>query len=157
MVTQNTPFYMFEGVLNTPVFRLHLVIFCIITGIWWDFLNYFMARGWSALLWVFQKNCIDNISFSWNRERLIAFIFGNMIQYPCTLKNNIYHLNKWRPPPFFHSDTIAALVHNLVHSVDKTILISALFQHWTNLLGSLCKPHCCRSKEPLSKLHCFLA
>ena len=26
-----------------------------------------------------------------------------MIQYPHTLKNNIYHSNKRRPPPFFHS------------------------------------------------------
>ena len=143
MVTQNTPFYMFEGVLNTPVFRLHLVIFCIITGIWWDVLNSFMARGWSALLWVFQKNCIDNISFrSWKRDRLMAFIFGNMIQYPCTVKNNIYHLNKWRPPPFFHSDTIAALGHNLVHSADKThvlvVTVELIYLLFLNIYLNFC-------------------
>ena len=27
----------------------------VITNIWWDILNPFMARGWSAFLWIFQK------------------------------------------------------------------------------------------------------
>ena len=34
-----------------------------------------------------------------------AIIFVNTIQYPRTLNNNIYHLNKQEPPPFFHSIT----------------------------------------------------
>ena len=37
--------------------RWHLVMFCvIIANIWWDTSNSYMARGWSAFLWVFQKN-----------------------------------------------------------------------------------------------------
>ena len=54
------------------------------------------------------------------RQRLITFIFVNTIQYPRTLKNNIYHSNKRRPPPFFHLDTNPVIGHALVHSVDKT-------------------------------------
>ena len=54
------------------------------------------------------------------RQRLIVFIFINMIKYPCTLKNNIYYSNQWGPPPFFHADINPVLGHVLVHSVDKT-------------------------------------
>ena len=38
-------------------------------------------------------------------QRLMAFILVNKIQYPQTLKNNIYHSNKRVPPLFFHLDT----------------------------------------------------
>ena len=70
---------------------------------------------------MFQKNCIDNISSKiQNRQRLIAFILVNPIQYPHTLKNNIYHSNKRIPPPFFYSDTNPVLGHVLIHFVDKT-------------------------------------
>ena len=41
------------------------------------------------------------------------------MQYPCTLKSNVYHSNKRGPPPFFHLDTSPALGHVLIHSVDK--------------------------------------
>ena len=94
---------------------------------------------------------IDNISSkSQKRKRLIAFILVNTIQYPCTLKSNIYHSNKRGPPPIFHLDTNAVLGHVLIHSVDKTrvlvatveliwlflnIFLSNLFQHRTNFLG----------------------
>ena len=40
-------------------------------------------------------------------EEADTLIFVNTIQYPRTLKSNIYHLNKREPPPFFHSDTNA--------------------------------------------------
>ena len=82
---------------------------------------------------------------------MIAFIFVNTIQYPSTLNNNIYHSNKREPPPFFIR--IPILDHILVHSVGKTnalvvtveviylfflnVFFSTLFQHRTNLLGSL--------------------
>ena len=56
-------------------------------------------------------------------QRLIAFIFVIMIKYPRTLKNNIYRSKKQRPPPFFHLDTIPAIGHALVHSVDKTYVL----------------------------------
>ena len=42
------------------------------------------------------------------------------MQYPCTLKNNIYHSNKWRPPLFLHLNTNPVIGHALVHSVNKT-------------------------------------
>ena len=42
-----------------------------------------------------------------------------MIQHPGILKNNINHLSKRWPPPFFHSDTSLVLGNVLVHSVEK--------------------------------------
>ena len=70
---------------------------------------------------MFQKNCMDNISLkSQKKQRLIVFILVNTIQYPCTLKSNIYHSNKRGPPPCFHLDTNPVLGHALIHSVDKT-------------------------------------
>ena len=54
------------------------------------------------------------------RQRFIAFIFVNSIQYPHTLKNNTYHSNKQGPPLFLHLDTNPVIGHALVHSVDKT-------------------------------------
>ena len=49
-----------------------------------------MAREYFAFFWIFQENCIDNISSkSQKRQRLIAFILVDTMQYPRTLKNNI--------------------------------------------------------------------
>ena len=59
-------------------------------------------------------------SKSQKRQRLIAFTFVNTIQYTPTPKNNTYHSNKRRLPPFFHSDTNPALGDVLFHSVNKT-------------------------------------
>ena len=53
------------------------------------------------------------------RQRFIAFIFVDTIQFPRTLKNNICHSNKRGPPPFSHLDTNPGIGHALVHSVDK--------------------------------------
>ena len=57
------------------------------------------------------------------RQRLIVFTFANTIQYPRTLKNNIYHSNKWGPPLFLHLDTNPVIGHALAHSVDKTHVV----------------------------------
>lgn len=46
------------------------------------------------------------------------------IQYPHTLKNNMYHSNERVPPPFTHTDSNPALSHFLVYFVDQ---IHALF------------------------------
>ena len=54
------------------------------------------------------------------RQKLIAFIFVNTIQYPRTLKNNIYRSNKRGTPPCSHPNTNPVIGHALVHSVDKT-------------------------------------
>ena len=69
---------------------------------------------------IFQKNCINNI---FSKVRLIAFIFVNTMQYLHTLKNNIYHSNKWGPLLFFHSDINPVLDYFLVYCVDKTRIL----------------------------------
>ena len=76
-----------------PALRFYLTMFCvIITNVWCNIWNSYMARGWFAFLWIFQKNCIDNISSkSQERQRLITFILVDIIQYPRTLKNNIHY------------------------------------------------------------------
>ena len=111
---------MLEGVLNTPAFRLHLIMFCVMINIWRGISNSCMTGGQFAFLWIFHKNCIGNMSSkSQRRLRLIACIVVIKMQYPHTLKNNIYHSNKRRPPPSSHSDTNPVLGHVLIHSVDK--------------------------------------
>ena len=58
--------------------------------------------------------------------------FVNIIQYPRTLKNNIYHSNKRGPPPFFNN------ILYLVHSVDKThVLVVTMELIWSLLLNIL--------------------
>ena len=114
---------MLERVLNTPVFRMDLMMFCvIITDIWWGILNSYIARGSSVFLWILQKNCLDNISSKHLKKQRLSFV--NTIQYPHTLKSNIYHSNKQGPSQFFHSDTNLVLDDLLVHSVDKTHVLA---------------------------------
>ena len=55
------------------------------------------------------------------RQRLITFIFVDMIQYPYILKNSIYHLSKQGSPPFFDKDTSLVLGNFLVYSFKKTL------------------------------------
>ena len=89
---------MFEGNLNRPVFRLDPVMLCVII-----------------------TNYTDNISSkTQKRQSLIIFVFVNTIQYPHTLKNNMYHSNDRGRPPFFNWDTNHVLGHVLVYSVGKT-------------------------------------
>ena len=131
---------MLEEVLNTPTFGLHLTMFFfIITNIWWDISNSNMALGYFAFLWIFQKNCTDSISSkSQKRQRLIASILVNTIQYPRTLKNNTYHSNKRVPTSLFYSDTNSVFGHVLIHSFDKThILIVTVELIWLLLLNIL--------------------
>ena len=72
------------------------------------------------------------------RQRLIAFILVNTIQYPCTLKSNIYHSDKRGPPPFFHLDTNHVLGHVLIHSFDKThVLVVTVELIWLLFLNIL--------------------
>ena len=55
-----------------------------------------------------------------------------------TLKIYIYHLNKQRPPPFFHPDTNPLIGHALVHSVDKThVLVVTVELTWLLFLNIL--------------------
>ena len=72
------------------------------------------------------------------RQRLITFMFVNTMQYPRTLKNNIYHSNKQEPPPFFHLDTNPVIGNALVHSVDKThVLVVTVDLIWLLFLNIL--------------------
>ena len=92
---------MHEGVLGTPVFRLHLVMFCVITtNIWWE--------------------------------------ISKTIQYPHTLKSNIYHWGNEGPPLFFHPDTNPVIANALVHPVDKThVLVVIMELIWLLFLNTL--------------------
>ena len=68
----------------------------------------------------------------------MAFVLVNTMQYPRTLKNNIYHSNKRVPPPFFHSDTNPVFGHVLSHSFDKThVLVVTVELIWLLLLNIL--------------------
>ena len=72
------------------------------------------------------------------RQRLIAFIFVNTIQYPSTLKNNIYHSKKREPPLFFHLDTNPVIGHALVYFADKThVLVVTMDLIWRLFLTIL--------------------
>ena len=58
------------------------------------------------------------------------------MQYPCTLKSNIYHSNKRGPPPFFRLDTNPVLGHVLINSVDKTqVLVVTVELIWLLFLN----------------------
>ena len=64
------------------------------------------------------------------RQRLFAFISVNMIQYPRTLKNNIFNI--------FHPDTNPVIGHVLVHFVDKThVLVATVELIWLMFLNIL--------------------
>ena len=72
------------------------------------------------------------------RQRLIAFIFVNTIQYPRTQNNNIYYSNKQWAPTFCHSDTNPVFGHVLVHFVDKVlVLVAAVELIWLLFLNEL--------------------
>ena len=60
------------------------------------------------------------------------------MQYPRTLKNNIYHSSKWGLLQFLHLDISPVTGHNLVHSVDKThVLIVTVNLIWLLFLNIL--------------------
>ena len=116
---------MFEGGLNTLVFRLHLVMFCgIITVGSFEFLN----GSRITCIEYFRKVALTTSSKIEKRQRLIAFTLVNAIRYPHTLKNNIYHSIKRGPPPFSHMDTNPVLGHVLVHSFDKTHVLVVIVE-----------------------------
>ena len=118
-----------------------------IADTWWGILNSFMAWGWSAFLWILQKNCrlgeAKTHRLTYLEARLINFIFVNVIQYPWILKNNIQHrniehLSKRRPPPFFHSGTNLVLGNALVHPFEKNpVLVVTVKLIWFLFLNIL--------------------
>ena len=60
------------------------------------------------------------------------------MQYPRTLKKNIYHSNKWGPPLFFHLDTNLVTGYFLVHSLEKShVLVVTVELIWLLFLNIL--------------------
>ena len=57
------------------------------------------------------------------KQKLVPIISVNTTQYSRTLKNNIHHSKKWGPLLFVHLDTNPVIGHDLVHSVDKTLVL----------------------------------
>ena len=79
-----------------------------------------------------------HMTTSLRKARRTRDVCVNTIQYPHTLKSNIHHSNKRKPPPFFHSDTNPVLGHVLVHSVDKThVLVVTVELVWLLCLDTL--------------------
>ena len=130
-------------------------------------MGYFEFHGSSRMIYlIFQKNHIDNISSKrQKRHRLIAFIFVNTIQYPHTLKTNIYHSNKWGPPPYFHSEINPVLGHFLVHCV-LVVIVELIWLLFLNILSfnfvqtpikSIRLPCCCSDQSFMAfflDVHC---
>ena len=108
---------MFEGVLNTPVFRLDLVMFCVIITIW-------LVDNLPSFEY-FRKTTLTTCLWKARRDRFTAFNFVNTIQHPHTLKNSIYHLSKRGLPPFFNSGTNSVLGQVLAYSLKKIHLVVA--------------------------------
>ena len=167
---------MLEVVLNTPVFRLDLVMFCvIITNIWWGILNSYIARGSSVFLWILQKNCLDNISSKhWKKQRLS---FVNKIQYPhpeeqhlpfkqtgtITIFSFRYQSCAWPPSSPFYWQNPCSLCKR---EIDLVVVLEYTFfqlcfnveqiSRYTRFRRNYVNRHC-RSDQPLSKLYCFSA
>ena len=130
---------MLQEVLNMAALRLHLTMFCIIiTDAWWNISNSYMARGYLPSLNIPEKLHWQHLFESQKKQRLIAFILVNKIQYPRTLKNSIYYSSKRVPPSFFHSNTNPVFCHVLIHSFDKThVLVVTVELIWLLLLNIL--------------------
>ena len=87
------------------------------------------------------------------KQRLITFIFVNMIEHPRILNNNIYHLSKRGPPPFFNQDTSVVLGNVLVYSFEKknhvlVVTVELICFFFLNIISSkLYTPLCCCSNQ----------
>ena len=65
-------------------------------------------------------------------------LYLNIIQYPRTLKNNIYHSSKQVPPPFFHLDVNPVFGQVLIHYFAKThVVVVTVEMIWLLLLNIL--------------------
>ena len=114
----------------------HLVMFCVIIAyIWWDISNSYVARWWPAFLWIFQKNCVDNISSKILKERDSLPSSVNTIQHPRIQKNNIDHSSKQGSTLISHSHTKTVLGQVLVHSDDKAHVLVVTVVALLNILS----------------------
>ena len=143
---------MFEEVLKTPAFRLHLNnVLCHFKHLMW----YFEFLDGSRII-CFPLNIPKK--FHWQHlfekpeeaetHRLYLRQYNTHAPWRAT---SITQTNKRGPPPFFHLDANPVLGHLQIHSFDKTntlvdkwnwfgcfswiYFLSTLFQHRTNLLG----------------------
>ena len=87
------------------------------------------------------------------KQRLITFIFVNMIEHPRILNNNIYRLSKRGPPPFFNQDTSLVLGNVLVYSFEKknhvlVVTVELIWIFFLNIISSkLYTPLCYCSNQ----------
>ena len=87
------------------------------------------------------------------KQRLITFIFVNMIEHPHILNNNIYRLSKRGPPPFFNQDTSLVLGNVLVYSFEKknhvlVVTVELIWFFFLNIISSkLYTPLCYCSNQ----------
>ena len=87
------------------------------------------------------------------KQRLITFIFVNMIEHPRILNNNIYRLSKRGPPPFFNQDTSLVLGNVLVYSFEKknhvlVVTVELIWFFFLNIISSkLYTPLCYCSNQ----------
>ena len=97
-----------------------MVICCvIITNIWWDISNSYITLGQFVFLWIFQKNCIDNISRKSRRDSspsplLIRYNTHTPWRTTSNIQTNEDHHH------FFIQYESCVHAHVLVHSIDKT-------------------------------------
>ena len=120
--------------------------------------NSYMARGQFAFFWIFQKKGIDNISSkSQKRQRLVAFILFNTIQYnthalwrttsmfkqtgPTTIFLFRYQSCVWpRSDPFFRHNSCSGCNSGIDLVVCSWIyFLSTLLHCWTKLRRSYVK------------------
>ena len=92
----------------------------LITDIWWEILNFFMAWRWSAFLWIFQKNCKLRRGRDSSTSSLLMW-YNTHAFWRTT--SNIELLNKRGSPPYFHSDNNLVLGNALVSPVELIWLL----------------------------------
>ena len=128
---------MFEGVLNTPVFRLHLVMFSLITAnIWWDISNSWLEENLSSFEYFRKTTLITCIQKAWrSRDSLPLSLLIRYNTHPPWIATSTIQTNG-NDQHFFIR--IPILGHVLVHSVDKThdlvVTVELIWLLFSNIL-----------------------
>ena len=121
---------MFEGVLNTPVFRLHLVMFCvIIANIWWDISNSLNGSRIICLPFsISEKLHWRHVFEKLGRGSSPVSLLVRYNTYASWLTTSTIQTNGNHHHFFIR---IPILGHVLVHSVDKThVLVATVKLIW---------------------------
>ena len=106
-----------------------------IADAWWGILNSFMARGWSAFLWILQKNCRLGEAETHRLDLCDTTPMHSEDQHP-TSKHRTFKLTGITT--FFHSGTSLVLGNALVHPFEKNpALVVAVKLIWFLFLNLL--------------------